>query len=518
MQMAAQRSDTNEPLWLSALLEDIAEVPVGSDRAIMGLTADSRRVRPGDLFFACRGHNAKGHEFISDAVRYGAVAVVYDAPLETAPALSSGVPLIGVENLSFKIGAIADRFYGHPSRDISVVGVTGTNGKTSTTHFIAHALSKGVTVPCGLIGTLGSGLYGNLGPGLNTTPDAVSLQTLLAEVRDAGSRHAVMEVSSHGLAQGRVEGVHFDIAAFTNLTRDHLDYHGDMANYARAKRRLFAFPGLRSAVINLDDAEGWTLLNILGGDVGVIGYTLSSHGIDIERKLRAVRPAALLRAQIRASTRVGLELDIESHFGSGRLSSSLLGSFNASNLLAALGVLLASNLSFEDALGRLATVRSVAGRLEGFGGQDGKPLVVVDYAHTPDALEKALATLRSACTGRLWCVFGCGGNRDRGKRPQMGAIAERLADRVIITDDNPRHEDPAAIVAEILAGTQQSAHISVIHSRADAIAFAMSEAAADDVVLVAGKGHEDYQEVCGQRRFFSDRQQVAWLLGEAVKR
>lgn len=518
MLMAAQRSDTDEPLRLSTLLQDLADIPVGSDRAIMGLTADSRRVRPGDLFFACRGRKATGHDFISEAVRYGAVAVVYDAPLVTVPQVPLGVPLIGVQDLAFKIGIIADRFYGSPSRDLSVVGVTGTNGKTSTTHFIAHALSKGVAVPCGLIGTLGNGLYGNLAPGLHTTPDAVSLQAFLAEARDAGSRHAVMEVSSHGLAQGRVEGVHFDIAVFTNLTRDHLDYHGDMASYARAKRRLFTFPGLRSAVINLDDAEGWTLLEFLGGDVGVIGYTLSPHAVDVERKLSAARSAALLQAQIHTNTRAGLELDISSNFGRGRLSSRLLGSFNASNLLAALGVLLASGLSFEEALGRLATVRPIAGRLEGFGGHDGKPLVVVDYAHTPDALEKALTTLRSVCTGRLWCVFGCGGNRDRGKRPQMGAIAERLANRVVITDDNPRDEDPAEIAAEILAGTQQSAHISVIHARAEATAFAVGSAAADDVVLIAGKGHEDYQEARGQRRPYSDRQQVAWLLGEAVTR
>jgi len=516
MLMAAQRSDTNEPLWLSVLLEGFADIPASSDRAIMGLTADSRRVRPGDLFFACRGRAASGHEFISDAVRYGAVAVVYDAPAAVLPTLPLRVPLIGVEDLSFKIGVIADRFYGHPSRSVSVVGITGTNGKTSTSHFVAHALSKGVTVPCGLIGTLGSGLYGNLNPGLHTTPDAVSLHALLAEVRDAGSAHAVMEVSSHGLSQGRVQGVRFEVAAFTNLTRDHLDYHGDMDNYARAKRRLFTFPELRTAVINMDDPEGWSLLDIVAAEVGVIGYTLSDAPHDVEHRLRARRPAALLRGRIRANSRAGLELDIASEFGIGRLSSTVLGSFNASNLLAALGVLLGCGVSFDDALGRLATVRPVAGRLEGFGGQQGKPLVVVDYAHTPDALEKALTTLRSVCPGRLWCVFGCGGNRDRGKRPQMGAIAERLADRVIVTDDNPRDEDPGVIAGEILGGMRQPAAAALIHPRAEAIAFAVGGAAAEDVVLIAGKGHEDYQEARGQRRPFSDRQQVAWLLGESV--
>ena len=518
MLMAAQCSDTNEPLWLSALLEGIADVPIGSDRAVMGLTADSRRVRPGDVFFACRGRAVAGHQFISDAVRYGAVAIVYEAPGAALPALPLRVPLIGVEDLSFKIGMIADRFYGHPSRSLSVVGVTGTNGKTSTSHFVAHALSKGVTVPCGLIGTLGSGLYGNLNPGLHTTPDAVSLHALLAEVRDAGSAHAVMEVSSHGLSQGRVQGVHFAVAAFTNLTRDHLDYHGDMDNYARAKRRLFTFPGLRSAVVNMDDAEGWSLLDIIEKEVDVIAYTLSDAPSEAEHRLRARHSGALLRARIRSNNRAGLELDIDGGFGTGRLSSCLLGSFNASNLLAALGVLLACGVSFDDALGRLATVRPVAGRLEGFGGQQGKPLVVVDYAHTPDALEKVLTTLRGVCAGRLWCVFGCGGNRDRGKRPQMGAIAERLADRVIVTDDNPRDEDPGIIGAEILGGMQQPASAALIPARAEAIAFAVGGAAAEDVVLIAGKGHEDYQEFRGQRRPFSDRQQVAWLLGESVTR
>lgn len=513
--MAAQRSDTNEPIWLSALLEGIAEVPAGSDRAVMGLTADSRRVRPGDLFFACRGIKTKGHEFICDAVRYGAVAVVYEAPSDTLPALPVRVPLIGVADLPFKMGLIADRFYGHPSSSVSVIGVTGTNGKTSTSHFIAHALSKGVAAPCGLIGTLGSGLYGNLNPGLHTTPDAVSLHALLAEVRDAGAVHAVMEVSSHGLAQGRVEGVRFDVAAFTNLTRDHLDYHGDMDNYARAKRRLFTFPGLRCAVVNLDDPEGWSLLDVVRPEAEVIAFTLADAEA-VEGRLRALRPVSLLRGEISTSSRAGLQVQIAGDFGSGQLSSSLLGAFNASNLLAALGVQLACDVPLDEALGRLATVRPVAGRLEGFGGRAGKPLVVVDYAHTPDALEKALTTLRQLCQGRLWCVFGCGGNRDRGKRPQMGAIAERLADRVIITDDNPRDEDPALIANEILAGIQRPASISVIHARAEAIAFAVGGAQGEDVVLIAGKGHEDYQELRGQRRPFSDRQQVAWLLGEAV--
>jgi UDP-N-acetylmuramoyl-L-alanyl-D-glutamate--2,6-diaminopimelate ligase len=514
--MAMQKIDAHESVWLSGLLSGIVPVASEDDRVVMGLTMDSRRVRPGDVFLACHGSRSCGHDFITEAVRYGAVAVVYESPYAPLPRLPVRVPMIGVDGLANKAGAIAERFYRNPSRALRAIGVTGTNGKTSTTHFIAHALSKGMPTPCGLVGTLGSGLYGNLNPGLHTTPDPVTLHALLAEVRDAGATDVVMEVSSHGLVQGRVEAVQFDTAVFTNLSRDHLDYHLDMDAYAQAKRRLFTFPSLRAAVINLDDEQGWAALNVVDPRVRIVGYTLAQDVGVIQRRLGRANTLVLVRGQIGSADCAGMQLSVESELGAGSLHTSLLGRFNASNLLAALGVLLMRGVAMDDALARLATVRPVAGRLEGYGGR-GQPLVVVDYAHTPDALEQVLITLRALCHGRLWCVFGCGGNRDRGKRPQMGAIAQRLADRVIVTDDNPRFEEAPSIVADILSGMQQPQSATVIHARSEAIAYAVGGAAAQDVVLIAGKGHEDYQEVKGQRKPFSDREQVAWLLRESPR-
>ena len=504
--MTARQMDMTDSKRLSALLADVAPVAADDDCAVFGLTTDSRRVRPGDAFFACHGQQVAGHQFIEDAVRYGAVAVIYETPADHLPKLPVKIPVIAVDGLAGKIGIVAERFYQHPSRDLFVVGVTGTNGKTSTSHFIAHCLSKGVATPSGLIGTLGSGLYGNLNPGIHTTPDPVALHALLAEIRDAGAKDAVMEVSSHGLAQGRVNGVEFTVAVFTNLTRDHLDYHGDMMRYAAAKRRLFMWPTLKTAVVNMDDVESVALLPLIPPSARVIGYSLRTrNNTDSPRLLHLV-------GQIERADAQGLQLNIEGDFGRGTLNSALIGRFNASNLLAALAVLLSRGLSLDDATARLNTVRPVPGRLENFGGKD-KPLAVVDYAHTPDALEQVLLTLRPLCRGQLWCVFGCGGNRDRGKRPQMGAIAERYADHVILTDDNPRQEDPTSITDEILAGIHVKSRVQIIHHRAEAIAYAVGRAQRDDVVLIAGKGHEDYQEIKGQRRAFSDRVEVTELLG-----
>lgn len=507
--MTAKISDSPESPRLSALLNAIAPVSPEDDRVVFGLTMDSRRVRPGDVFFACRGHQADGHVFIADAVRYGAVAVIYEAPYDKLPALPVRVPMIPVQELAQKIGIIAERFYHHPTRSLFVVGVTGTNGKTSTTHFIAHGLSKGVITPCGLIGTLGSGVYGNLNPGLHTTPDPVTLHALLAEVRDAGAKDAVMEVSSHGLAQGRVAGVEYTVAVFTNLTRDHLDYHGSMENYAKAKRRLFSRPSLNWVIVNVDDSESTAIIAEAPAHAHVIGFSLRGATIPSSRHI------AYVHGYIVRSDMSGIELALRGDFGEATLRTQLIGEFNASNLLAALCVLLCRGLLIDEAAARLSTVRPVAGRLETFGGKNGRPLVVVDYAHTPDALEKVLAALRSVCRGKLWAVFGCGGNRDRGKRGQMGAIAERAADHFVLTDDNPRNEDPAAIVTEILGGMRDPRRAKVIHARAEAIAYAVGGAGSDDVVLIAGKGHEDYQEIHGQRRPFSDRQQAMWLVGEA---
>lgn len=489
---------------LSALPKAFATLAVG------GLTLDSRRVVPGEVFCACAGGQVHGRQFIDQAIAAGAVAVLCEADEAGHASVrwqngagGQQVPVLDVTCLSQQLGVIADRFYGRPSQHLSLVGVTGTNGKTSVSHFLAHALHDKAdsAQTCALIGTLGNGLVGQLAPATHTTPDAITLHGLLAQMRDAGARSVVMEVSSHGLDQGRVNGVAFDTAVLTNLSRDHLDYHGDMAAYARAKQRLFIWPGLRHAVINTDDAFGRTVLGQLPPGVRALGYGL-----------RAAAQGPDLRGYVRRQDSQGLVLAVEGHWGRAEIETPLLGRFNASNLLAVLGVLLAHGLSLECAVSRLRDVPQVPGRMACFGG-GAHPLVVVDYAHTPDALAQVLDALRAHAAGRVWCVFGCGGNRDKGKRAEMGAAAERLADFIILTDDNPRQEDPWTIIAGIQAGLRKPDAAYVERDRARAIGRALTLAAAGDVVLVAGKGHEDYQLVGDERRPFSDiavvRQQVA---------
>ena len=492
--MAAAKLSAN---WnLQTLLEGIVDkVPA---REITGLALDSRAVSPGDLFFASAGSRVHGRTFIDDAIDNGAAAVLCDASFPGV-AERDGVPVINVRNLKQHIGPIAERFYGDPSLEQWVVGVTGTNGKTSTCQFIAQAMNQ--DGPCGVIGTLGNGLYGRLAESSHTTPDAISLHKLLAEFRGDGAKNVVMEVSSHGQQQGRTAGVAFDVAVFTNLTHEHLDYHGNMINYGRAKRSLFETAGLKYAVINVDDTFGRELLVSMPGAVGTVSYGLEGG---------ALLPSLLGKdLQLDHS---GLRMTVESDWGRGELHVPLLGRFNAANLLAALGALLASGMGFDDALQRLSRVQPVPGRMNGYGGKGGQPLVVVDYAHTPDALEQVLSALRAHSGGHLCCVFGCGGDRDRMKRPLMAKVAEKLADRVIITDDNPRSENPEIIVADILSGLANVDAVSVIHERAAAIREAVSDASPDDVVLVAGKGHEDYQLVGAQRLAFSDAEHVQLAL------
>lgn len=496
----------NDSRRLAALLHGFAAVEPREDRDIAGLALDSRRVRRGDLFFACAGGRAHGMRFVDEAVSAGAAAVAYDAAdplaLQARETVRRDVPLIGVQGLAERIGPIAARFHRQPSRDMAVVGITGTNGKTSCCHYLAQAFSVAGETPCGVVGTLGYGLYGALRPATHTTPDAVTLQEELARMRDAGARHVVMEVSSHALAQGRTLGVRFATAVFTNLSHDHLDYHGDLASYGRAKQRLFAVPGLRFAVVNRDDAFGREILAGLRSDI-----ESASFGLEGDTMGRAVS-GTVVRADI-----AGMALKVRSSWGEGELHTPLLGRFNAENLLAVIAVLLLMGVPLDEALRRAAALRAVPGRMERFGGDAGRPLAIVDYAHTPDALEQALRTLRAHCRGRLVCVFGCGGERDRAKRPLMGEIAARLADRVVVTDDNPRGEDPRAIVGEILAGMPAGGAVETISDRAAAIAAAIGGAGEGDIVLVAGKGHEDYQQVGDRRLPFSDRAAVAGILG-----
>ena len=487
---------------LAELLRGEAEID-GGGTPILGLCLDSREARPGWLFLACRGHDHHGLKHLTDARTRGAVAVAYDAegarPFLPLPA---GLPALAVKDLGQRAGYIAARFYADPTAAQHVMAVTGTNGKTSVSLIAAQALCEAGR-PCGVLGTVGFGAYGKLETPTHTTPDAVNTQAWLARFREQGLRHVSMEASSHALHQGRLNGVRVEVAVFTNLTRDHLDYHGSMQEYGAAKARLFEAPGLKHAVINLDDEFGRELAGKLPAGVESIGYSLEGR--------HHLRGSTLKAAGLSLNSG-GLTFDVESEYGRGHVDSRLLASFNAGNLLAVAGVLLSLGLSFEETLRALGRARTVPGRMECFGGGVKQPLAVVDYAHTPDALEKALTAARAHCRGRLWCVFGCGGERDRGKRPQMGAMAERLADVVIVTDDNPRHEEGEAIVREILAGMKSPGHVRVERDRVKAVEGALREAAPGDVVLVAGKGHETEQVIGDRKLHYSDRETAARLL------
>jgi len=502
--MSAQQQ---QPGWLlSELVQDYVAIEPQQERQISGLSQDSKTIAPGELFIACAGINRHGGEFIGQAVAAGAAAVLFEVTDPACPLPECDVPLIPLAGLSARLGGLASRFYGEPSKALQVIGVTGTNGKTSCSQFIAQAISA--EAPCGVIGTLGCGLYGQLQQTTHTTPDVVRVHRLLAEMRDAGASSVVMEVSSHALAQNRVDGVAFDIALFTNLSRDHLDYHGDMASYGIAKRRLLEMPGLKHRVINADDAFGRALLHELGHQSDVTAYSL---------ELRQGMPSVVnwVSASGLQLDRSGMTFTVHSDAGDQPINSPLLGRFNASNLLAAYVVLARLEIPAPEIARRLSQCRPVAGRMECFGGGE-QPLVVVDYAHTPDALEQVLLALGEHCEGELWCVFGCGGDRDSGKRVLMGAVAERCADRLVVTDDNPRSEDGGQIIQKILRGMANRDAAEVIRDRAQAIGYAISQAAANDVVLVAGKGHEDYQEVGGQRLLFSDSAVVRQQLAESA--
>jgi UDP-N-acetylmuramoyl-L-alanyl-D-glutamate--2,6-diaminopimelate ligase len=501
---------------LTSLLAGLLDIAPDLDRPVQAVTLDSRTVEPGTLFLACAGTRQHGLSYARQAAEAGAVAVAWEPDAGEGDRLAASlsdlaVPLLAVPALSWHASAIAGRFYGDPSQRMCVYGITGTNGKTSISQLLAQALND--ETPSAMIGTLGYGFPGALRATGMTTPDAVTLQRLLAEMRQQGACDLTMEVSSHALDQGRAEAISFDGAIFTNLSRDHFDYHGSLENYAAAKRRLFQMPGLGFAVINLDDEEGRRLLYKLEPGVEAMAYTLDGaaelpEGLSGWVRARSVMP-----------TSTGLEIDLSSHRGEGVLKSRLLGRFNASNLLAVLLVLLVRGWDLPRTLRVMQRLNTVPGRMQLLGGGK-QPPVVVDYAHTPDALEKALLAVREHCAGRLSVVFGCGGDRDRGKRPQMGALAERLADQVYVTDDNPRSESSATIIEEILAGMQAPDKAMVEPDRQLAIQRAIREAAVGDLVLVAGKGHEDYQLVGGERFHFDDREEVTkalmdWQGGEA---
>ncbi|HEF5154494.1 UDP-N-acetylmuramoylalanyl-D-glutamate--2, 6-diaminopimelate ligase [Burkholderia multivorans] len=464
------------------------------------LHADTRSLRAGDVFVAYAVDGADNRAFIADALARGAAAVLYQP--EGLAATPNAPVALAVPALDQLAGEIASGWYGDPSDGLLAIGVTGTNGKTSCTQWIAAALTA-LHQPCAIIGTLGSGMPGHLVPTGFTTPDAPQLQRSLAQLRDGGAQAVAMEVSSHALHQGRVNGTAFDIAVFTNLTQDHLDYHRTFEAYEAAKAKLFAWRGLRAAVVNRDDAAGRRLLEKLAGRVRTIAYGIgdAQQPPDADRELVAL--------DVRA-TATGTAFRLRSSWGDADVEVGTLGTFNVSNLLAVLGALLAADVPFDAALAEIARLEPVNGRMQRLGGrlQNDEPLVVIDYAHTPDALEKTLDALRPIAVargGRLICMFGCGGDRDATKRPLMGAIAERLADDVVVTSDNPRSEDPQAIIDQIVAGMTAPDRARGIEDRASAILQAVRGAAREDVVVLAGKGHEATQEIMGKKRAFSDQ-------------
>jgi UDP-N-acetylmuramoyl-L-alanyl-D-glutamate--2,6-diaminopimelate ligase len=466
------------------------------------LVTDSRALKKGDVFVACPGEKTDGRQFIAQAILQGAAAVIWDVHNFVWDAAWT-VPNIGISDLRHNAGFLADDVYGEPSKALWMIGVTGTNGKTSTCHWIAQALND-AEKNCAMIGTLGNGFAHDLQASANTTPDAIRVHSLLADYLNKGARATAMEVSSHALAQGRVNGVRFDVALLTNLSRDHLDYHGDMENYAAIKRRLFDWQSLNYAVINLDDAFGAELaLQLADKTVEVIGYGMTDEALRLAERhgLRMVYGVVLDMGSH------GMKVEVRSSWGAAVLCTQMVGRFNVSNLLGALGVLLVSDMTLDAAVASLNAVQPVTGRMQKLGGLN-QPLVIVDYAHTPDALEKVLLALREAGqganeAGQLICVFGCGGDRDRGKRAMMGRVAEKFADRCIVTSDNPRSEDAQQIIGEVIAGMSDGRH-EVISDRSDAIAYAIARAGRTDIVLIAGKGHENYQEIKGVKHPFSD--------------
>ncbi len=509
--MMAVALDPQRGVSLPLLLRGMGQESI-TNCYITGLTLDSRYVTAGDLFVATSGVSGHGLDFIDEALARGAVAIICESDLNWTAlriqklAIEITIPLIVIPNLKQKVSRIAGCYYGQPSEKLSLIGVTGTNGKSTVCQLLAQALDS-EKARCAVIGTLGNGFPGMLQPTAHTTPDPISLQSLLATFFADGAECVAMEVSSHALSQHRVAGLNFNVALLTNLSRDHLDYHRDMAAYAAAKQSLFEMPNLDAVILNFDDVFGRKLAESLENQHPIMLYTLDANR-ELPKGL-----AGWVRVEDIKQTVTGMQLEISTHLGGGRVTTPLLGRFNVANLAAVLAVLLQQGWSFDKAADVLANLETVPGRMEHFGGGQ-QPLVVVDYAHTPDALEQALKALRPHCEGQLICLFGCGGDRDQGKRPLMGAIASRLSDQIILTDDNPRSEEGAVIIEAIKAAIAPHHAVVVERNRAEAITQAVAKASAGDIILVAGKGHETTQQIGDLKQPFSDREHVANALNE----
>lgn len=453
---------------------------------VQGLTDDSRKVNPGDLFIAVPGLNTDGRNYIQEVADRSAALVLCEPP---APKISVGIPVVEISDLKSVTGCIASRYYGDPSSQMLVIAITGTNGKTSCSHFISESLSN-LGRKCGIVGTMGYGTIGHLsGPGL-TTPDAISLQKCLADLLDDSCQAVSIEASSHGLEQCRLNGTQIDVAVFTNITRDHLDYHKSFDDYKKTKQILFQWEGLKTAIINIDDDFGVELCDLISGKVEVLSTSTLSSDADVTS------------SDVRLDSH-GMKFKLVSPWGEGTVRSPLMGRFNIANLLSTAALLGSQGYPFLEIVKMLSRIGVVRGRMEVVRGE-GCASVLIDYAHTPDALEKALLATREHCDGELWCVFGCGGDRDKGKRQQMGEIASRIADHIMITDDNPRSESSIEITKEIARGVLDGTDTQIMTDRREAILKVLAQAKSDDTVLIAGKGHEEYQEIKGKRVSFSD--------------
>lgn len=490
---------------INKLLDGFVDCSMLPEIFVSGLSADSRKIKPGYLFVVQTVTGKSNTIFINDAVRNGAVAVIAD--ISAVPeTLLCPVPVIRVNELSKKTGEIASRFYGYPTDDMYVIGITGTNGKSTISHILAHVLTDTERGRCGLIGTLGHGQFGQLTACPNTTPEPITLQSLLAEMHSNKTRDVVIEVSSHGLDQYRVAGVKFDMAVFTNLSRDHLDYHSTFENYSDTKQRLFTEFPISHAVVNIDDPFGAALIEKLPATVKCTGYTLDEQG-----KSRFSDRLPVVSGRVKNISLGEMQMDIDSPWGNALLTTTLFGRFNAYNLLAALSALCLHDLHFQEVIHVLSGYKNISGRMECINTEK-SPRIVVDFAHTPDALEQVLSVLRSVCSGKLYCVFGCGGNRDMGKRREMGKIADHYADSIVLTSDNPRYENPDAIIQDIAEGISRHSSITIEPDREIAIRNTVMSALPADIILVAGKGHEDYQEISGERKPYSDQKIIAECL------
>ncbi len=490
---------TVENLRYSKSLGELISDPTlaESELNVSGVAIDSRKVKPGDLFLAYKGSQANGIDYIEDAVRSGAIVIAVDED-EAINVKTGSIKVIKVAGLRKQAGFIISRFYDEPSKAIQLIGVTGTNGKTTVSYMIAYALYV-LGKQSAVIGTLGYGQFRKLQASTSTTPDPVKLHSLFSSWKDDVD-FVAMEVSSHALDQGRVAGAEFDIAVFTNLTRDHLDYHKTIEDYAEAKFQLFASPKLKHAIVNIDDSYGAQLAKLLPSTLSTVIYSAKQNLSQLSKK-----EVSFVYCKKIETNNLNLTISIDSSWGHAIIQTSLLGEFNVDNILAAFATLCVSGFDVEIIAETLSGFTGIPGRMEYFSAEE-KPLLVIDYAHTPDALEKALIALRAYCSGKLYCVFGCGGDRDVGKRSQMGAISEKLSDQIVITNDNPRTEAPEQIVENILEGVKDKSNVTIKYDRSDAITNTFLNANKNDVILIAGKGHETTQQIGESLLPFSDRE------------